>query len=694
MSLNKSLLLASITLVSITVADAQQSVLFNQPQQGAAAGQLDDPFAAPAPANLSAAPSPSPTPAMLQAQVEALAFGSPAGTVAVPPAGFPAPPASAARAPTLAPAVASPAPGFVIAAPAPVAAVAPAANPFAPAATPAPSGAAQGAFDPGLAQAEAATPVPTNKTDETALRYYASQRDLVRVGAEIRRLKTLYPNWQPPSDLFAPRSTADEQPLWDIYAKGDYAAVRRAIDAIRATKPNWAPSEDLATKLDDGEARQKVNAAASAGNWQGVIASAQARSGLLVCANMDVLWNVGEGFARTGNMAQAFDLYAYVLSHCDKPEERLATFQKANALLPPKGTDALVSYGRTLPNGQGEFDGLRFDRLRQQMADVASGASSQLPPVEELTAYANFVRSSRSASDMGLVGWYFFGQQNWSRAAEWFRAGIEAGGDAKLTEGYVLSLRNDDKIAEAETFAYRNHRLSPELSKIYIEMVADELTADEASNPVDSGLMDRFQQVVAEAKSPLGAQAIGWRLVHEEEFPDAQEWFARSVKWKPTEEGVVGLAVVATRLKQNAALKDVQNRFQKDFPALADFKDYVPPTAAASRSTRQAQTTTVKSSNRPAKRGARSGGGDSLMAEANRLFKSGDYQGTLAVLDKREAQRGKEYGAQILRGWANHKLGRWEQARQVFKEQDKKRSTRDTRFGLGATSNSQYRMWN
>ena len=693
MSLKKSLLLASITLVGVTVADAQQSVLFNQPRPAAASGQLDDPFAAPAPATSPLAASPAASPAMLQAQVEALAFGAPAGPLAAPSAGLGAPLAApAAPVPVVAPPAAAAAPGFVIAAPAPSVAAAPAANPFAAPAA-APAGATPGAFDLGVAQGDAVAPAAKNQTDETALRYYASQRDLVRVGAEIRRLKTLYPNWQPPGDLFAPRGSADEQPLWDLYAKGDFAAVRRAIEAVKATKPNWTPSEDLATKLDDGEARQKVNAAATAGNWQGVIASAQTRPGLLVCANMDVLWNVGEGFARTGNMAQAFDLYAYILSHCDKPEERLATFQKANALLPPKGAEALVSYGRPLPNGQGEFDGLRFDRLRQQMAEVASGTASQLPPVEELTAYANFVRSSRSASDMGLVGWYFYGQQNWQRAAEWFRAGIEAGGDAKLTEGYVLSLRNDDKIAEAESFAYQAHRLSPDLAKIYIEMVADELTADDASNPVDKGLMDRFQQVVTAAKSPLGAQAIGWRLVHDEAFEDAQEWFERSVKWKPTEEGVVGLAVAATRLKQNAALKDVQKRFQKDFPVLADFKDYEPP-AATSRSVRQAQSQPVKGGNRPAKRGARSGGGDSLMAEANRLFKSGDYQGALAVLDKREARRGKEYGAQILRGWANHKLGRWSEARQVFREQDKKRSTRDSRFGLGATSNSQYRMWN
>ena len=56
-----------------------------------------------------------------------------------------------------------------------------------------------------------------NKTkaqiDDSALRYYATSRDLKRLGAEMRRLKTLYPDWQPPKDLFSPVASVNEQ-LW------------------------------------------------------------------------------------------------------------------------------------------------------------------------------------------------------------------------------------------------------------------------------------------------------------------------------------------------------------------------------------------------------------------------------------------------------------------------------------------------
>src|SRR6188472_4630785 len=39
------------------------------------------------------------------------------------------------------------------------------------------------------------------QVDESALRYFASQGDTRRVNAEIARLRALYPNWTPPSDL-------------------------------------------------------------------------------------------------------------------------------------------------------------------------------------------------------------------------------------------------------------------------------------------------------------------------------------------------------------------------------------------------------------------------------------------------------------------------------------------------------------
>ena len=72
---------------------------------------------------------------------------------------------------------------------------------------------------------------------------------MARVAAETRRLQALYPDWEPPEDLFATPSNVDEQPLWDLFAQGRYYEERLQIKALQAANPGWRPSADLMNKL-------------------------------------------------------------------------------------------------------------------------------------------------------------------------------------------------------------------------------------------------------------------------------------------------------------------------------------------------------------------------------------------------------------------------------------------------------------
>ena len=51
--------------------------------------------------------------------------------------------------------------------------------------------------------ADPATSRTTDMVDESALRYYAAQKQTARMKAEIARLKRLYPGWTEPPDLDA-----------------------------------------------------------------------------------------------------------------------------------------------------------------------------------------------------------------------------------------------------------------------------------------------------------------------------------------------------------------------------------------------------------------------------------------------------------------------------------------------------------
>ncbi|MGI4765318.1 MAG: hypothetical protein ACRYGP_09695, partial [Janthinobacterium lividum] len=116
---------------------------------------------------------------------------------------------------------------------------------------------------------------PADGIDLSALRYYAAQNDLARVSAEIKQIRSRHPDWQPPDDLFTDAGgSADEQPLWDLYAKGDIAGVRDGITAIQHDKPDWQPSLDLKSKLADAEARRAWIEASDAKRWDDVVALA------------------------------------------------------------------------------------------------------------------------------------------------------------------------------------------------------------------------------------------------------------------------------------------------------------------------------------------------------------------------------------------------------------------------------------
>lgn len=568
-------------------------------------------------------------------------------------------------------------------------AVATGANPFAP--TRAPASPAPGAAAPsGEAFPMAAKPaMETDETaasgpDDAALRYYASQRDMARVGAEIRRLKALYPAWQPPGDLFATGPKVNEQPIWDLYAAGDYEGAGALIAKLESENAGWEPSADLADKLADASARAVITAAAANGAWPAVIEGAQARTSLLTCEHVDLMWNLGEALARTGDLSRAYDAYAYVVARCPDAGQRMATVQKASALLPPEGADALVALGRTGPGGVSEFETLRFDALRTEMGRVASGLGGTLPAPDALARFADFVGRQRSADDAQLFGWYYYGQKKWSDAADWFRAAGQIDANPKNVEGTVLALRQGGDLDAASQLAYANRDRAPEIEKIYLEIVSDQLSSETATARPDADGLRRFADVAEASRSALGAQSLGWYWIGQEKAATAKTWFEKSVSWEETSEGVIGLAVASARLKDAAGLKAVKARYGERYPELAEFQATSGTATAAAPARAKVRTAS-----------ARKGGGgqDAGLREAQERFDKGDYQGAIAMLDQRQATKGYNRGAELLRGWSNLKMKRFAEARQIFKAEDKKGSTKDTRFGIGATFNSQFNAW-
>lgn len=418
---------------------------------------------------------------------------------------------------------------------------------------------------------------PRPEVDETALRYYAQTRDLKRLGAELRRLKTLYPDWDAPEDLFDAPTNISEQPLWDIFGSGDYVRVRTEIARLQSENPNWKPSQELLDKLALAETRRLMERAHAQRNWGQVVTLAEATPQLMVCAEMNTMWITAESLAQSRDYARAFDLYKYIVTTCEEPNERLSTVQKASLLLPEAGTRSLVALGNILPDGTGEFDNVSFDLVRRKMGLVAqgSGPASALT-IDELQRFSDFVQRSFSANDAELFGWFYYGQQSWEASYHWFVSATRMTTSPKSIEGVILTLRNLDHRDEALQLARQYATQTPELKKIYIELVSAGLTDQDAPLALEEKELKTIESYVFEQKSALGAQALGWHRLETKATKEAARLFQQSVEWEATEGGVTGLAVVAARAKNWGRVAAIKKEYGAKFASLDNVKVYRP----------------------------------------------------------------------------------------------------------------------
>ncbi|NLH80951.1 MAG: hypothetical protein GX458_08940, partial [Phyllobacteriaceae bacterium] len=198
------------------------------------------------------------------------------------------------------------------------------------------------------------------RVDESALRYYASQRASARVEAEIRRLRALYPGWEPPADLYRP-AAADEQALWDLYGHDQIDQLKLEIERRTARQPGWRPSADLVDKLRRKEVRIDLIKASDAADWAKVQQLAERDPKLVDGDDLEVVWRIAQAAAETGARDRALELYKAALAAAKTAEERTGTVRKALAVLGATAAGPLFAGERTGPDGKGEFEALRVD---------------------------------------------------------------------------------------------------------------------------------------------------------------------------------------------------------------------------------------------------------------------------------------------------------------------------------------------
>ncbi|TQI74785.1 tetratricopeptide repeat protein [Bosea sp. AK1] len=452
-------------------------------------------------------------------------------------------------------------------------------------AVPAPNDVAQAKAPDRPAAAQPAAP----KVDETALRYFAGQGDTRRYEAELARLKALYPDWKPPTDLSSQGKGQAGDPelerMWRLFAEGKYGEVRAAIAQRGSTDPNWRAPADLTAQLDTAEARQRLVNASNARQWEQVIRLGTETPAMLTCASVDALWRVAEAFVQTGKPERARDAYAYVLTNCTKPAERTGTMQKALATLPENLVEALLSQEQ-----QNEFASIRDEMARRHIGKAADDPTQKATPAEiqRIEALAN---AASTPDDAILLGFYTLHHDEPAKAATWFQTALARNGGAKAAEGAVLALGDTKKYQEAETLGAQWLEAGAANRKAYLDAITALLT-QEPPPRLDRAVIERIVKTVGQDKYAAGAGALGWYAYNAGQISPAGTWFETALSWdRGNEPAAYGLALVRERLRDQAGLRTLVAEWGSRSQRIADIlnprRPRSAPTAEHERQTRQ-----------------------------------------------------------------------------------------------------------
>ena len=442
-----------------------------------------------------------------------------------------------------------------------------------------------GASTPGAApaaNAAAAESLPTagpkmirsgkQRVDESGLRYFASQNQAKRVEKEIERLKALYPDWSPPDDLsLGVPGGPEEQPFWDLFAQDKLAEMRNLIAEKMKAEPNWKPSAGLVYKLERKESRIKLVAAYDAQQWNKVIEVAAADPKIVVCSDVDVPWRVADAFYNLNRKSQAFEVYRFILSNCRDKIERLTTLRKAMAYFEPREIDVLIAMGARNKDGSQEFDEIRLELSRIRLGKFAAGGTGEKLSAPELKFFETMAKDKTLSADASMLGWYRLSQNEARVAADWFRQALDwpvqkredgtvMEPQAKMAEGYLLALKSLERFEEAEAVAVKWSNENETIRALFVDILSEALVRAPADVAFSPDRLSRYEMIVAQGKSVLGAQALGWYRFARQNYSDAVPWFQASLDWSEADKKDIKTAEgLAISLRQDSRADEAED---------------------------------------------------------------------------------------------------------------------------------------
>ncbi len=320
---------------------------------------------------------------------------------------------------------------------------------------------------------------PADGPDESALRYYAQQKQTARVNTEIKRLQRLYPNWRVPEDLWDTSEPGgeDEDELWALFSADKLDELRAMIGERMGIDPEWQPSRDLLNKVARKDARLRIMALWRTGDIDKLVELFKSSPQALDDTDVEAMWIVAEALAKAKQNSDALALYETILRRNNRPQERLATVQKAMGTLRMMDVERLIALGNTR-NGQNEFDVILIDITRACISAFLHDERAEEIPAQDWEAFQIAARGDEDPNQSGLCAWYLYKLKDYRNALEYFKISLEKGGDAMIAHGLAHALRQLGMKRETEEVSYAWRQPLINNAILFIDILETDLTKE------------------------------------------------------------------------------------------------------------------------------------------------------------------------------------------------------------------------
>jgi len=222
--------------------------------------------------------------------------------------------------------------------------------------------------------------------DLRALRYYLTQNDATAAQAELRRLRTSFPDWRPPADLnelLAPQASAsvsvDEAEIWRMIERNDFASARGLIDTGRQQVAGWTPPADMLRVLETNEAQSAFDRATQSRDATTAIAVARRAPQIMSCERINNAWLLADMYVLAGQNPAAVTTYRNTVQSCTSYAQMQPTLEKASVVAQRAELLAMFDTARAAnPGARVQLDALQA-RLTGAVASAAPAARAQAP---------------------------------------------------------------------------------------------------------------------------------------------------------------------------------------------------------------------------------------------------------------------------------------------------------------------------